>query len=128
MKIKLNSIIVQNQDHALRFYCEVLGFEKKFDIPMGTFRWLTVISPEDPDGAELVLEPNANPAAAIYQKALFDSGVPLTAFAVDHLENEVVRLKSLGVAFRTQPTNVGSAILAAFEDTCGNVIQIYQVL
>jgi predicted enzyme related to lactoylglutathione lyase len=126
VKIKLNSVIVQNQESALRFYTEVLGFEKKVDFPAGEYRWLTVVAPEEPDGTELVLEPDAHPASATYQRALFDSGIPLTAFAVDDIENECRRLKELGVVFTTEPTDTGGAIVAIFDDTCGNLIQIYQ--
>jgi catechol 2,3-dioxygenase-like lactoylglutathione lyase family enzyme len=127
MKIKLNSVLVQDQERALRFYTEVLGFKKKMDLPAGEFRWLTVVSPEEPDGTEVVLEPNANPAAATYQRALFEAGIPLTAFAVDNIELEHQRLKALGVGFRSDPTDAGGAIVAVFEDTCGNLVQIYQV-
>lgn len=126
MKIKLSSVIVQNQEIALRFYTEVLGFTKKMDLPAGEFRWLTVVSPEEPDGTQLLLEPNANPAAATYQRALFEAGFPLTSFAVDDIEKEYQRLKALGVVFTTTPTNAGGTIVAVFEDTCGNLIQIYQ--
>jgi catechol 2,3-dioxygenase-like lactoylglutathione lyase family enzyme len=127
MKIKLNSVIVQNQEAALRFYTEVLGFVKKVDLPAGDFRWLTVVSPEEPDGAELLLEPNAHPAAAAFQKALFESVIPLTSFAVDDIEYEHRRLKELGVVFTQQPVQTGDTTVAIFEDTCGNLIQIYQV-
>jgi predicted enzyme related to lactoylglutathione lyase len=126
MKIKLNSVLVGNQESALRFYTEVLGFTKKTDLPVGEYRWLTVVSPDEPDGTQLVLEPNANPAAAAYQRALFESGIPLTAFAVDDIEKEYQRLRELGVAFATEPTDAGGATVAVFEDTCGNLIQIYQ--
>ena len=126
MKIKLNSVIVQNQESALRFYTEILGFIKKTDLPAGEFRWLTVVSSDEPDGTELVLEPDVFPAAATYQRALFEAGIPLTAFAVDDIEKEYQRLESLGVAFRSSPTDVGGAIVAVFEDSCGNLIQIYQ--
>ena len=126
MRIKLNSVIVQDQASALAFYTEVLGFTKKMDLPAGAFRWLTVVSPEEPDGAQLVLEPNAHPAAVTYQRALFESGIPLTAFAVDDIETEYRRLKALGVVFVQEPTNTGGALVAIFEDTCGNLIQIYQ--
>ena len=126
MKISLNSIIVQDQEHALQFYTDVLGFEKKVDIPMGEFRWLTVVSPDEPDGTQLVLEPNAHPAAAPYQEGLHESGVPQTAFEVDNVQGEFDRLKERGVSFTMEPTDVGSAILAIFDDTCGNLIQIYQ--
>jgi len=94
--------------------------------PAGEFRWLTVVSPEEPDGTQLLLEPSANPAAAAYQRALYESGIPLTSFAVDDIEKEYQRLRSLGVVFRSKPTNAGGAIVAVFEDTCGNLIQIYQ--
>lgn len=126
MKIKLNSVIVQNQESALRFYTEVLGFTKKMDLPAGEFRWLTVVSPEEPGGAQLLLEPNANPAAATYQRALFESGIPLTSFAVDDIEKEYQRLKALGVVFTQKPTKVGDAFIVVFDDTCGSLIQIYQ--
>ncbi len=127
MKINLNSIIVQDQDHALKFYTEVLGFTKKIDFPAGKHRWLTVVSPDDPKGTQLVLEPDANPAAADYQKALHGAGIPSTAFEVDDIEGECRRLKELGVVFTSEPTNQGFVVLAAFDDTCGNLIQIYQV-
>jgi catechol 2,3-dioxygenase-like lactoylglutathione lyase family enzyme len=126
MRIRLNSIIVEDQEAALRFYTEVLGFVKKTDLPAGDYRWLTVVSPEEPDGTELVLEPNAHPAAAAYQKALFESVIPLTSFAVDDIEEEHRRLQELGVVFTQQPVEMGGTSLAVFEDTCGNLIQIYQ--
>jgi predicted enzyme related to lactoylglutathione lyase len=128
MKIKLNSIMVSDQSKALQFYTNVLGFVTKNDIPAGEYRWLTVVSPEEPEGTELVLEPNVNPAAQTYQKAMYDSGIPLTAFAVDDVEKEVQRLNSQNVTIKTEPTNVGTAIIAMFDDTCGNLIQIYQEL
>lgn len=126
MRIKLNSIIVDDQNKALKFYTEVLGFRKKHDLPVGAYRWITVVSPEGPDDLELVLEPNANPAAQTYQKALFDQGIPLTAFEVDDLAAEVRRLKGLGVAFTQEPTPVGAVTIAVLSDTCGNLIQLYQ--
>ncbi len=126
MKIKLNSVIVQDQQSALQFYTDVLGFTKKVDIPAGEYRWLTVVSPEEPDGAELLLEPNAHPAAATYQRAIFEAGIPLTSFAVDDIEQEYQRLTALGVSFTAKPTDAGSAIIVVFNDTCGNLIQIYQ--
>jgi len=127
MKIKLNSIMVDDQGKALRFYTEVLGFVKKEDIPMGEARWLTVVSPQAPDEAELVLEPNSNPAAKTYQQALFEQGIPCTAFAVEDIRSEYEQLKESGVVFRSEPTSMGPVTLAVFEDTCGNLIQIYQV-
>lgn len=127
MKIRLNSVLVGDQAKALRFYTEILGFEKKMDLPAGEFRWLTVVSPEEPDAAELVLEPNANPAAAAYQVALFDAGIPLTSFQVDDIAKEFQRLAAVGVRFSSEPTNAGGVTIAVFEDTCGNLIQMYQV-
>lgn len=128
MKIKLNGVLVDEQDKALAFYTGVLGFVKKNDVPVGEFRWLTVVSPDGPDDVELLLEPNANPAAKTYQKAIFDQGIPLTAFAVDDIQKEYERLKERGVVFRTKPTKAGPVTIAVFEDTCGNLIQIYQTL
>jgi catechol 2,3-dioxygenase-like lactoylglutathione lyase family enzyme len=126
MKIRLNSVMVQDQEAALRFYTEVLGFVKKMDIPAGEFRWLTVVSPEEPNGTALLLEPNVNPAAATFQRALFEAGIPLTAFAVDDVGQEYLRLSALGVAFTSKPVDAGAAIVAVLDDTCGNLIQIYQ--
>lgn len=127
MRIKLVSVFVEDQEKALRFYAGTLGFVKKSDIPAGEYRWLTVVSPEDPDGAELVLEPNGNPAAKAYQEAIFSQGIPATMFFVDDVQKETDRLKSMGVAFRSGPTQAGPAMIAIFEDTCGNLIQIGQV-
>jgi predicted enzyme related to lactoylglutathione lyase len=127
MKIKLNNVFVGNQDRALKFYTEVLGFVKKVDMPVGNYRWLTVISPESPDDVESVLEPNDNPAVNTFQKALFEQGIPLTAFEVDNIQLEFERLKKMGVVFLTEPTKMGETILAVFDDTCVNLIQIYQV-
>ena len=127
MKIRLNSVYVSDQEKALKFYTEVLGFVKKNDIPMGKFRWLTVVSPDEPNGTELVLEPDENPAAKTFKKSIFDQGIPLTAFQVDDIEKEYARMKELGVAFKKPPTNMGPVTLAMFDDTCGNYIQIYQV-
>ena len=127
MKIKLSSVIVDDQDKALKFYTEVLGFVKKTDFPVGEFRWLTVVSPEGPDDIELALEPNANPVAKTFQEALFEQGTPLTAFAVEDIQQEYERMKGLGVVFRTEPTKTGPVTIAVFDDTCGNLIQLYQV-
>ncbi len=127
MKIQLSSVMVDDQDKALRFYTEVLGFVKKRDIPLGEAKWLTVVSPDGPDDIELLLEPNSNPAAQTYQKAIFEQGIPLTAFAVDDIQKEYARLKKLGVEFTMEPTNMGMTTMAVFNDTCGNLIQIYQV-
>ena len=127
MKIKLNSVLVDDQNKALKFYTEVLGFVKKADFPVGQFKWLTVVSPEEPDGTELLLEPNDNPAAKTFQKAIFEQGIPLTAFAVEDIQTEYERMKKLGVVFSMEPTKTGPATVAVFEDTCGNLIQLYQV-
>lgn len=126
MKIRLSSVVVDDQEKALAFYTGILGFSKKQDIPVGQFRWLTVVSPEGPDEIELALEPNANPAAATYQAALFAQGIPLTAFATDDIQGDYERMKGLGVVFRSEPAQAGPVILAMFEDTCGNLIQLYQ--
>lgn len=123
MKIKLNSVFVDDQDKALKFYTEVLGFVKKNDIPVGEARWLTVVSPEGPDDIELLLEPNGNPAARTYQKAIFEQGIPLTAFAVEDIQKEYERMEKLGVVFSMKPTKMGAATVAVFNDTCGNLIQ-----
>lgn len=127
MKIKLSSIIVDDQEKALRFYTEVLGFVKKTEFPVGEYKWLTVVSPEGPDDVELVLEPNANPVARTFQEAIREQGVPLTAFAVDDIASEHDRLAKRGVKFTLAPTEMGPATIAVFDDTCGNLIQIYQV-
>ena len=127
MKIKLNSVFVDNQDKALKFYAEILGFVKKADMPAGKFRWLTVVSPEGPDDIELVLEPNDNPAAKTFQEAIFKEGIPLTSFAVEDIEKEYERMINLGVVFSMKPTKIEGATIAVFDDTCGNLIQLYQV-
>ena len=125
MRIKLNSIFVDDQQKALDFYTEVLGFRKSQDIPVGEFRWITVASPEGGD-AELSLEPNVNPASKTYQEALFEQGIPITAFEVDDVESEFRRLSERDVVFSTKPKTAGDVTLAVFADTCGNLIQIYQ--
>ena len=126
MKIRLNSVLVGDQDKALRFYTETLGFQKKRDTPVGEFRWLTVVSPDEPEAAELVLEPNAHPAAATFQQAMYEAGIPLTAFQVDDINLEHKRLTNLDVEFRTKPTDIGDATIALLDDTCGNLVQLYQ--
>lgn len=127
MKIKLNSIFVNDQTKALEFYTEVLGFVKKQDFPVGEFKWLTVVSSDEPDGTELLLEPNDNPAAKTYQEAMFEQGLPLASFATQDLQKEFERLRKLEVDFRMEPTQMGEAMVAMFDDTCGNLIQLYQV-
>lgn len=127
MKIKLSSIFVDDQDKALKFYTEILGFLKKTEIPLGEARWLTVVSPEGPDDIELVLEPNGNPASIVFQKAIFEQGIPATAFAVDDIAIEYDRLKNLNVTFTMPPIKTPGPTIAIFDDTCGNLIQIYQI-
>lgn len=126
MKINLTSVFVDEQDKALTFYTEILGFEKKADVPAGKFRWLTVVSPDGPGDIELVLEPNAHPAAKAYQTAIFGDGIPATAFAADDIEKEYARLKAQGVNFTMKPTKTGPVTVAVFNDTCGNLIQLVQ--
>ena len=128
MQIKLSSVFVDDQSKALDFYTNVLGFVKKQDIPVGANKWLTVVSPQDHDGAELLLEPNDNAAAATFQKALYEQGVPVNAFAVDDVALEYERLKALGVDFHTEPTPMASTVIAVFDDTCGNLIQIFEAV
>ncbi len=126
MRIKLTSVMVDDQAKALKFYTETLGFVKKVDVPAGEFRWLTVVSPEGPDDLELLLEPNANPAAKTFQRALFDQGIPLTLFFVDDLQKEFERLTAAGVSFTQPPVEAGPVTIAIFNDTCGNLIQLIE--
>ena len=126
MKITLMSVMVDDQEKALRFYTDVLGFRKKHDIPVGEYRWITVVSPEGHDDVELSLEPNANPAAKAFQKALFEQGIPLTSFESRDVVAEAARLKSAGVVFTKEPMRAGPVTIAMFADTCGNLIQMHQ--
>ncbi|MEU3248078.1 VOC family protein [Streptomyces sp. NPDC006875] len=126
MKINLTSVFVDDQDKALRFYTEVLGFVKKTEVPLGEHRWLTVVSPEQPDGTELVLEPDGHPAVKPYTEALVHDGIPATSFAVDDVRAEFDRLRGLGVYFTQEPVEMGPVITAVLDDTCGNLIQIAQ--
>ena len=126
MRIHLSSVFVDDQDKALRFYTEVLGFIKKHDVPIGEFKWLTVVSPDDLDGTELLLEPDDHPAVKPYKEALVNDGIPATAFAVDDVQAEFERLSGLGVEFTQKPTAMGPVTTAVFDDTCGNLIQIAQ--
>ena len=128
MRINLTSVHVDDQDKAAAFYTEVLGFVKKEDFRVGEFKWLTVVSPEEPDGVELLLEPNDNPAAQAYQQALHEQGIPHAAFAVDDVHAEYERLKGLGVVFTVDPVEEGPTIEAMLDDTCGNLISLYQAL
>ena len=127
MRIKLSSIMVDDQTKALAFYTDVLGFVTKNDLPAGQYRWLTVVSPECRDDLELVLEPNANPAGKTFQQALFEQGIPATAFEVGDLDAEYARLSALAVAFTMPPTQAGPVRIAVFSDTCGNLIQLYEL-
>jgi catechol 2,3-dioxygenase-like lactoylglutathione lyase family enzyme len=126
MKIVVASVLVDDQDKALRFYTDVLGFEKKQDVPMGEFRWLTVVSPQDPNGTELLLEPDAHPAAKPFKNALVHDGIPYTSFGVDDVKADFERLSGRGVRFTQPPTAMGPVTTAVFDDTCGNLIQIAQ--
>lgn len=126
MKIRLTSIPVNDQEKALRFYTEKLGFVKKTDIPAGAYRWLTVVSPEDENGVELLLEPLGFEPAKTYQKALFDAGIPYTSFTVENMQKEKERLEKADVLFTTQPEKVGPVTIAVINDTCGNLIQLIQ--
>jgi catechol 2,3-dioxygenase-like lactoylglutathione lyase family enzyme len=129
MKIKLTSVSIDDYDKALKFYTDVLGFLKKRDIPLGAgARWITVVSPEEPEGTELLLEPNADyPAMKALKESLFKDGIPFTAFQVGDVQQEYDRMKSLGVEFTMEPTNMGMTTAAVLNDTCGNLIQIYQL-
>lgn len=126
MRISYTSVFVGDQAKALEFYTEILGFIKKQDLPVGKFRWLTVVSPDDPDGAELLLEPDDNPVSRAYQKGIFAQGIPAALFSVENVRTEYERLESLGVAFTTPPTETGGVTIAVFDDTCGNLVQIVQ--
>jgi catechol 2,3-dioxygenase-like lactoylglutathione lyase family enzyme len=124
MRINLASVLVDDQDRAFRFYTEILGFVKKTDVPVGEARWLTVVSPDDPGGTELVLEPDAHPAAKPFKQALVDDGIPYTSFAVDDVKAEYDRLRALGVRFTQEPLETQAVTTAVLDDTCGNLIQI----
>lgn len=124
MRIYVTSVLVDDQRKALAFYTDTLGFVKKHDIPLGEASWLTVVSPDDPDGTELLLEPDGHPAAKPWKAALVADGIPLTSFAVDDVEAEYRRLEALGVEFTQRPTEMGPTTTAVFDDTCGNLIQI----
>jgi catechol 2,3-dioxygenase-like lactoylglutathione lyase family enzyme len=124
MRINVCSVLVDDQDKALRFYTETLGFLKKTEIPLGESRWLTVVSPDDPDGVELLLEPDNHPAAKSFKAALVEDGIPFTSFAVDDVRREFERLSGLGVRFTQEPTDMGPVTTAVLDDTCGNLIQI----
>jgi catechol 2,3-dioxygenase-like lactoylglutathione lyase family enzyme len=126
MRINLTSVLVDDQDKALQFYTHVLGFQKKTEVPLGEHRWITVVSPADPDGTELLLEPDGHPAAKPFKAALVSDGIPFTSFAVDDVHEEFERLRALGVGFTQEPAEMGAVTTAVFDDTCGNLIQIAQ--
>lgn len=126
MRLDGYSIMVDDQAKALKFYTETLGFQVRHNIPMGEHSWITVVSPEDPDGTELGLEPDAHPAAKVFMAAMVEDGIPYTQFGVDDVQTEHARLESLGVRFTQPPVDYGTVIVAVFDDTCGNLIQIAQ--
>ena len=125
IRIALASVLVDDQEKALRFYTEQLGFEKKTDLPLGAHRWLTVVSPADRDGTELVLEPDVHPAARPFKDALVADGIPFTSFGVDDVHAEFQRLRDRGVRFTQSPTEMGEVVTAVLDDTCGNLIQLH---
>ncbi len=127
IRINVTSVLVDDQDKALDFYTGQLGFQVKNDIPVGEFRWLTVTSPDDPDGPELLLEPDNHPAAKPYKQALVEDGIPFTSFAVDDARAEYERLDSLGVRFTQQPLTMGEVTTVVLDDTCGNLIQLASI-
>ena len=127
MRIRYTSIFVDDQEQALRFYTDKLGFEKRADIPLGEARWLTVVAREDPGGPEIVLEPSSHPAVEPFKTALVEDGIPMNMFTVDDIEAEVARLKGLGVVFTQEPLDVGTVITAVLDDTCGNLLQLAQL-
>lgn len=127
MKIVLTSVLVDDQDKALKFYSEKLGFEPKMDVPMGDHRWLTLVSPNEPEGVQLLLEPDEHPAAKPFKAALVEDGIPCTSFAVDDVHREYERLTGLGVTFTQPPVAMGPMTTAVLDDTCGNLIQIAQM-
>ena len=128
MKMYIKSVCVDDQAKALEFYTKTLGFVVKHDIPMGEHSWITVVSADEPDGVELAIEPNAHPASRAFQEALMADGIPFTAFSVEDIEAEVARLKELGVNFTQPPMKAGGAKMAVFDDTCGNLIQLIELL
>ena len=128
IRINVTSVFVDDQDKALRFYTDVLGFVKKTEVPVGEYRWLTVVSADDPDGVELLLEPDAHPAAKPFKDALVLDGVPFTSFAVQDVRGDVERLRGLGVRIVQEPAEMGPVITAVIDDTCGNLIQLAQMV
>ena len=127
MKMYIKSVVVDDQEKALAIYTQKLGFVVKHDIPVGEFRWITLVSPEEPDGVELALEPNQHPASKTFTAAIKADGIPFTAFSVDDIKAEVERLQAAGVSFTQEPTNIGQATIAVFDDSCGNLIQLIEL-
>jgi catechol 2,3-dioxygenase-like lactoylglutathione lyase family enzyme len=127
MRIYVTSVLVDDQEKALKFYTEVLGFVKKVEVPLGEALWLTVVSAEDPEGTQLLLEPDGHPAVGPFKRALVEDGIPFTSFAVDDVEREYDRLRSAGVRFTQEPLEMGGVTTAVFDDTCGNLILIIQL-
>lgn len=127
MRIYVSSVFVDDQSRALDFYTRVLGFVKKNDVPVGEHRWLTVVSPKDPEGTELLLEPSEHPAVKPFKSALVEDGIPATSFMVDDLDSEYERLRPLGVSFTSQPMDAGPVRMAVLDDTCGNLIQLVEM-
>jgi catechol 2,3-dioxygenase-like lactoylglutathione lyase family enzyme len=127
MRIHITSVFVDDQEKAERFYADVLGFVKKHDVPLGTDRWLTMVSPEDPDGTELLLEPSSHPVVQAYKTGLANDGIPAASFAVDDVRAEFDRLRGLGVRFTQDPLEMGPSTTAVLDDTCGNLIQLVHV-
>jgi len=126
MRFRLMSVFVDDQEKALAFYTDVLGFQRKQDVPVGQFKWLTVVSPEEPDGVELLLEPNDNPAASAFQQAIFQQGIAAASFFVADIQAEFARMTGRGVRFTMELTSMGPTTVAVFDDTCGNLIQLVQ--
>lgn len=127
MRIYVTSVFVDDQSKALDFYTRILGFKVRNDVPLGEHRWLTVVSPEDPEGTELLLEPSEHPAVRPYKAALVEDGIPATSFQVDNVDSEYDRLLSLGVRFTLEPTDAGPVRMAVLDDTCGNLVQLVQM-
>ena len=128
ISIDVTSVLVDDQQRALTFYTEVLGFQPHLDIPLGEYRWLTVVSPKDPDGVQLLLEPNIHPAAKRFQKAIHDDGIPATTFKVDDVRAEYERMSGMGVRFVSEPAEQGEVITAVLDDTCGNLVSLHQMV
>jgi len=127
MRLYITSVLVEDQENARKFYTEKLGFKVRIDEPVGEFRWLTLVSPEGSRDIQLLLEPVGFPPAKVYQKSLYDAGIPINSFETDDIQTEYERLKGLGVVFKSEPAETGNAVIAVFEDTCGNLVQLVQI-